>query len=79
LTKYNTPTVVPFPGTKPNIRTLAARRNPSVLHGCTRLKARTVPHYPLPLAIDDVGIAGCTTTCLSHDRHSRPLPYRAGA
>ena len=37
-------------------------------------KARTDLHYSLPLTIDDVGIAGCTTTCSFVNRHSRPEP-----
>lgn len=35
-------------------------------------KARTDLRYPLPLTIDDVGIAGCTTTC-SFEQASIPV------
>ena len=41
---------------------------------CTRAlarKARTAAHYPLPFTVDDVGIAGCTTTCSFTGLHSR--------
>ena len=39
-------------------------------------KARTVAHYPLPLTVDDVGVAGCTTTWSFAGLHSRPRPVR---
>lgn len=32
--------------------------------------------YPLPFAIDDVGVAGCTTTWSFAGLHSRPGPVR---
>ena len=39
-------------------------------------KARTMPHHPLPLTVDDVGVAGCTTTC----SFARPaFPPKSGA
>ena len=44
---------------------------------CTRAlarKARTIVRYPLPFTVDDVGVAGCTTTCSFTDLHSRPEP-----
>ena len=37
-------------------------------------KARTDLHYPLPLAANDVGITGCTTTCSFADLRSRTRP-----
>ena len=39
-------------------------------------KARTELHYPLPFTVDDVGVAGCTTTCSFAGLHSRPEPVR---
>ena len=41
---------------------------------CTRAlarKARTAAHYPLPFTVDDVGVAGCTTTWSFTGPHSR--------
>ena len=37
-------------------------------------KACTDLHYSLPLTVDDVGLAGCTTTCSFANQHSRPEP-----
>ena len=34
-------------------------------------KARTIVRYPLPFTVDDVGVAGCTTTCSFTGLHSR--------
>ena len=47
-------------------------RTPVICTGALACKARTDPHYPLPLTANDVGVAGCTTTCSLTDLHSQP-------
>jgi hypothetical protein len=49
-------------------------RTPYFCTGALARKARTVLHHSLPLTANDVGIAGCTTTCSLTDLHSRLLP-----
>ena len=36
---------------------------PTLYAAALACEARTMPHYPLSLAIDDVGFAGCTAKC----------------
>lgn len=38
-------------------------RTPNFCTGALARKARTVLHYSLPLTVNDVGVAGCSTTC----------------
>ncbi|MFK8082471.1 MAG: hypothetical protein AB8B97_19480 [Granulosicoccus sp.] len=79
FTVYNTPFVVHLSVTKPNIGTLVAHQ---ALLFCTVAlanKARTALHYPLPLAIDDIGVAGCTTMCSFTCPHSRLCFHGDGA
>ena len=49
-------------------------RTPNLCADALARNARTILHYPLPLAPNDVGVAGCTTTCSLTDLHSRPRP-----
>lgn len=73
------PPVVHLSVTKPNYRTLDAHQALLLCTVALANKARTLLHYPLPLAIDDIGVAGCTTTCSFTDPHSRIFFHSYGA
>jgi len=79
LTIYNTPLVFHLSATGQNSWILAAHQNQPFCAAALANKARTSLHYPLPLAIDDVGIAGCTTMCSLTDPHSLFYQGRTGA
>ena len=79
FTIYNTPPVVHLSATKPNHWTLDAHQAPSLCTVALVNKTRTALHYPLPLAIDDIGVAVCTTTCSFTDLHSRACYHSFGA
>ena len=69
--KYDTPHVFHLPATQPMTGIEGLTPSPILCAAHLLVWLALELRYPLPLTIDDVGIAGCIATCSFIDLHSR--------